>query len=153
MKIILSLLLVSQIFAGTEGLWRIWRSSFTSDIELITMRDDIALLNSSRSQPPENHSEMFNVSTNTISMGIYEGNYSSSLIIDTDTVEGLINGHPDLEKLSSVKNPLANGWIVRCGTRTWGKNGWIRDEAFDNFNANITDFRDRWKYVVETSTP
>jgi len=149
----LIIFLAGIAFAGTEGQWRIWRSSFTSDNELTTMRDDIALLNSSRSQPPENHSEMFNVSTNTISTGIYEGDYSSPLIIDTDTVEGLVSGHPDLEKLSSVKDPLANGWIVRCGTRTWGKNGWIRDEAFDNFSANITDFRDRWKYEVEGSTP
>jgi len=150
MRKLLILFLVVNLFAGTEGLWRVWRSSFTSDDELRTMRNDIALLNSARPQPPENHFEMFNVSTNTISSGIYEGDYTTELIIDSDTVEGLISGHPDLEKLSSVKNSLTNGWIIRVGTRTWNNDGWIRDSNFDNFNDTIQDFRN--KYKVEVST-
>jgi len=150
MKKLLILILVVNLFAGTEGLWRVWRSSFTSDDELKTMRNDIALLNFARPQPPENHFEMFNVSTNTISFGIYEGDYTTKLVIDSDTIEGLISGHPDLEKLSSVKDPLANGWIVRLGTRTWDNNGWIRDDNFDNFKNIIQDFKNRYKVEVST---
>lgn len=151
MKIILSLFLAINLFAGTEGLWRVWRSSFTSDTELTTMRNDIALLNSARTQPPENHFEEFNVSTNTVISGIAKGDYSTSLVIDADTVEGLMSGDPDLEKLSSLKDPLANGWIVRIGTRAWNSDGWIRDTQFDNFNAMISDFETRW--IVTISTP
>jgi len=114
------------------------------------MISDIKLLNSARPQPPENFSCLFNVSTNTISSGIYKGDYTTELIIDSDTVEGLISGHPDLEKLSSVKDLLANGWVVRVGTKTWNNNGWIRDGNFDNFNDTIQDFRN--KYKVEVST-
>lgn len=151
MKIILGLFLAINAFAGSEGLWRVWRSSFTSDDQLRTMRNDITLLNSVRPQPPQNYFEEFNVSTNTASNGIAKGNYTTSLVIDTDTVEGLISGSPDLEKLSSVKDPLANGWIVRVATRSWNADGWIRDSQFDNFNAVISDFENRWTVKISTS--
>jgi len=150
MKKLLILFLTVNLFAGTQGLWKVWVSSFNSLDDVRVMISDIKLLNSARPQPPENFSCLFNVSTNTISSGIYEGDYRAELIIDSDTVEGLISGHPDLEKLSSVKDPLANGWVVRVGTRTWNNNGWIRDGNFDNFNDTIQDFRN--KYKVEVST-
>ena len=145
MKVILVLILFSaNLFSGIEGLWRIWVSSFSSIDDVKTILKDCQILNSARPQPPENFSYLFNVSTNTVPLGISIGSFKSEIVLDEETKEGLISGHPDLEKLSSVKKAMEKGWIIRVGTKTWNNKGWVRDENFKKFNKSNQRIRSRF---------
>lgn len=149
----LILFLTINLLAGSEGLFRVYRSSFPSDAYLTDMRNDIVLLNSQRQQPPEFHWEAINVSTNTNPAGIIEGYYHSEFIIDDETTEILFSGHPDLAELSKSLEALSNGWMSWVATVSWNENGWIQDAASENYKSIIEDFRERFYFVVEVSTP
>jgi len=148
------LLAVMALYAGEAGLYIVYPSSFNA-AEFSAIKTKLKERSDIEWQPCNMISFIVPVSTHIAPSGLlhFTPHNLQDFQKDENSVEILLQISNKIEQTAFGQQAIADGKIRKVGAVKWNKYGYVRDADFHAARQVRQDFRDKYKFKVEISTP